>query len=197
MKTSRGTYTKTKDPQATISADIADCSLDSLIPLTSKEVKAAHYQSTFATSEEAARVAREFRTSQPEIYKYLPCTRPTTRTEAYENWMVLAFARRLCVALNTRYGRVPALGEAQLKQAEIKATKLLKNRKMSLKVKLLPAVRFAERGILGLEYVGGIGVIPDRHRVLLKVLTLLVAFSASAPSTQPESIHPPARITPV
>jgi hypothetical protein len=121
---------------------------------------------------------------QPDIYAYLSYAPPTLRVLAYENALLCSFARHLCAALEKRSGQAPVLKLEDLLAIEIKADALLANQKNLKRIKRLEAVQFAEGGILGVHYVDGIRVVPDGKRVLLKVVALLLAFSAAVEATR-------------
>ena len=153
--------------------------LDSLILPTFKELKEAHYRIAAESREARERAGREFRTSQSGIYDYLTYAPPTLRVLAYENALLCSFARHLCAALEARFGRVPVLRVEDLLAAEDRAKTLLAHHPTSKQVEKLGAVQFAVGGILGVHYFDGIKVVPERKRVLTKVLTLLMCFSAA------------------
>lgn len=153
--------------------------LDSLILPTLKELKEAHYRIAAESREARERAGREFRTSQPGIYALLPYGLPTLRVLAYENALLCSFARHLCSAPEARVDRVPVLPLEDLQAAEARAKTLLAHRPTLKQVEKLGAVQFAVGGILGVHYFDGIKVVPERKRVLTKVLTLLMCFSAA------------------
>lgn len=159
--------------------------LDSLILPTHKELKTAHYRIVADNREARERAGKEFRTSQPGIYAYLPYGPSTLRALAYEHALITSFARHLCAAIEHRFGSVPVLRLEHLRASEIQAKALLADRKNLKRIKGLGAIQFAEGGILGVHYVHGIGINPERNRVQLKVLTLLISFSLAVPETQP------------
>ena len=64
-----------------------------------------------------------------------------------------------------------------LQTTELRAKALLAHPPTAKKVEKLGAVQFALGGILGVHDLDGTRVIPDRKRVLIKVLTLLMYFS--------------------
>jgi hypothetical protein len=96
---------------------------------------------------------------------------------AYENALVCSFARHLCDAMETRSGKVPLLRLEDLQAAEARAKMLLAHRPTSKRVEKLGAVQFAIDDILRVHYFDGIRVVPERRRVLTKVLTLLLCLS--------------------
>ena len=153
--------------------------LDSLILPTFKELKEAHYRIAAECRETRERAGREFRMSQPGICAYLSYAPPTGRVLAYENALLCSFARHHCAALEARVGRVPVLRVEDLQAAEARAKTLLAHRPTLKQVEKLGAVQFAAGGILGVHYFDGIRVLPERKRVLMKVLTLLMCFSAA------------------
>ena len=153
--------------------------LDSLFPITAKELKVTHYRIAAESRQDRERAGREFRMSQPGIYAYLPYAPPILRVLAYENALLCSFARHHCAALEARVGRVPVLRVEDLQAAEARAKTLLAHRPTSKQVEKLGAVQFAVGGILGVHYFDGIKVVPDRKWVLTKVLTLLICFSAA------------------
>jgi hypothetical protein len=157
--------------------------LDSLIPITPKELKAAHYRITAETRDGREAAGRRFRIAQPMICDYLPYSPSVVRALAGENALICSFARHLCAAVETTSGQIPVLRAEVLRTAEAQATALLANRSTKKRVKELGAVQFAEAGILGVHYFEGIGVIPDAKRVLRKVLTLLICFSDAIQKT--------------
>jgi hypothetical protein len=153
--------------------------LEALIRITADELAPAFVNSAPANEEEAGRLAREFRQSQPGIYKYLPYTDSTAPEEARENSLTCAFVRRLCLVLQRRFGWVPILKEADLQAAEVQAKELLAQPLVRAKVERIPAMKFAERGILGVRQVAGVMVDPSREKLLVRVLWLLICFSAA------------------
>jgi hypothetical protein len=115
---------------------------------------------------------------------------------AYENALLCSFARHLCAAMETRFGRVPVLRVEDLLATEPRAKKLLAHRRTLRRVEKLGAVQFAAGGILGVHHFDGIKVIPERKRALLKVLTLLMCFSAAIrDSKQRPATAQPAALT--
>ena len=161
--------------------------LDSLILPMFKELKEAHYRVAAETHEARERASREFRVGQPGIYVYLPYGPSTLRVLAYENALLCSFARHVCAAMETKCGKVPVLRVEDLLATEARAKKLLAHRPTAKKVEKLGAVQFAVGGIVGVHYFDGIRVVPEQKRVLLKVFTLLMCFSAAndrTPSTQ-------------
>jgi hypothetical protein len=161
--------------------------LDSLILPTFKDLKAAHYRIAAESREARERASREFRVGQPHIYEYLPYGPSTLRALAYENALICSLARHVCAAMEIKHGKVPVLRVEDLQATEARAKTLLAHRPTLKQVEKLGAVQFAVGGIVAVHYFDGIRVIPDRKRVLLKVLTLLMCFSAAndrTPSTQ-------------
>jgi hypothetical protein len=108
---------------------------------------------------------------------------------AYENALLCSFGRHVCAAMETKWGEVPVLRLEDLQATEAPAKTLLAHRPTAKKVEKLGAVQFALGGILDVHYFDGIRVIPDRKRVLLKVLTLLMCFSA-VPNRPPTTQSP-------
>ena len=153
--------------------------LDSLIPITAKELKVTHYRIAAESREAKERAGRKFRMRQPGIHAYLSYAPPTLRVLAYENALFCSFARHLCAAMGTRFGRVPVLRAEDLQAAEALAKTLLAHRPTLKQVEKLGAVQFAVGGIIGVHYLDGIKVVPERRRVLTKVLTLLICFSTA------------------
>lgn len=151
--------------------------LDSLTLPTHKDLKAAHYRVVAGDREARERAGKEFRVRQPSIYAYLPYGPSTLRVLAYENALICSSTRHLCAALEARFGKVPVLRIEDLQATELRAKTLLAHRPTAKKVEKLGAVQFALGGILGVHYVNGIKVVPERKRVLLQVLTLLMCFS--------------------
>lgn len=170
-------------PGHTIQAEPPVSVLDSLTLPTFKELKAAHYRIAAASRETRERAGREFRVRQPGIYAYLPYAPPTPGVLSYENALLSSFTRHVCAAMETKCGKVPVLRIEDLQATETRAKMLLAHRPTLKRVEKLGAVLFALGGILGVHYVDGIGVLPDRKRVLLKVLTLLPCFSAATNRT--------------
>ena len=161
--------------------------LDSLMTPLFKDLKAAHYRVAAETHEARERAGREFRMGQPGIYAYLPYGPSTLRVLAYENALLCSFAPHVCAAMETKCGKVPVLRVEDLLATEARAKKLLAHRPTAKKVEKLGAVQFAVGGIVGVHYFDGIRVVPEQKRVLLKVFTLLMCFSAAIngpPSTQ-------------
>jgi hypothetical protein len=138
------------------------------------------------------RVAREFRTSQPELYKYVPYTDSTPREVAGENAAICAWARRLCAILQTRHGTVPILAQAQILKSEVLAKEMLADPETLKRIRNMDLIRAAEIGILEPTDIDGTTIIPHAKRVLLKVLTLVIAFSvAMHDRTQPGNLPTP------
>jgi hypothetical protein len=184
----------TRAESTALVSDIAPLvsTLDLLDCVTFKELKAAHYRIAAETHEARERAVREFRTKQPSIYVYLPYAPPTPRAVAGENALIFSFARHFCAAMEARLGSVPVLKAEDPQATELRAQTMLAHGPTPKQVEKLRAVQFALGGILSVHYFGGIGVIPDRQRVLLKVLTLLQCFSGALnrpPITQ--SSHSP------
>ena len=75
--------------------------------------------------------------------------------------------------------------------SEIRSKKMLAHRPTARKLQRLGVVQFAVNGILGVHYLDGMGIIPDRKRVLLKVLALLICFTdvIQKTPTKPASDH--------
>jgi hypothetical protein len=168
-----------------LNLDLLDC-------VTSKDLKAAHYRIAAYTHEARERAGREFGIKQPGIYAYIPYVPPTLRVLAGENALISSFARHFCVALEARLGSVPVLKAEDLHATEARAKALLAHGPTLKQVEKLAVVQFAVGGILKVHYFGGIGVIPDRKRVLLKVLTLLLCISAAIQDrTQPGNLPTP------
>jgi hypothetical protein len=168
---------------------------DRLVQVTFKELKAEHYRIVAESREARARAGRLFRITQPWINEYLPCGSTNNRTLAYEHALIISYARHVDAAIETKYGKLPALRLEDLQAFEAQAKALLARGPTTQKVAKLGAVQFAVGGILKVHYFQGIGIIPDRKRVLLKVLTLLMCFSAAIkdrqqrPATaQPEAV---------
>jgi hypothetical protein len=168
-----------------LNLDLLDC-------VTSKDLKAAHYHIVAYTHEARERAGRVLRTEQHGIATNWPYAPPTLRVLAYENALICSFARHFCAALEARFGKVPMLKPEDLHATEARAKTLLAHAPTMKQVEKLGAVQFAVDGILGVHYFGGIGVIPDRKRVLLKVLTLLMCFSGAIEHrTQPGNLPTP------
>jgi hypothetical protein len=151
--------------------------LGSVIALTSKELKTVQYQLTGETLDQRRVAIRKFKATQPHLVGYLLLAAGVSAAQVYENALIGYFVRRLCLVLEARYGDVPSLHYDQLQEAERTAVSLLADRATFERIKKLPVILFAERGILGIRIMGGVTVTPDRNRVLLKVLTILVCFS--------------------
>lgn len=149
-----------------------------MIPITFKELKTAHYRIAAENREARERASREFRAGHPGIYAFLPAAPPTPLVLVYENALIIwTFARHLCAAMEARFGQLPTLQVAILLATEPRAKRLLAHRRTLRRAEKLGAVQFAVGGILGVHYFDGVKVVPERKRVLTKVLTLLMCFS--------------------
>ena len=189
--------TRADSTAATPGAILRASVLASLILPMHKELKEAHYRIVAESREARERAGREFRMSQPGICEeYLPYGPATPRLRAYENALLCSFARHLCTAQQTRFGQVPTLQAADLQATEPRAKRFLANRRRLRRLERLGAVQFALRGILGGHDFDGIKVIPERKRVLLKVLTLLICTSDAIKDRQQQpATDEPAALT--
>ena len=179
--------TNTANPTKSASPENLD-----LIPITFKELKQAHYRIAAEDREGRERAGRMFRLTQPGICAYLPYTSSTVRTLAYENALICSFARHFCAAVENRLASAPVLDLEDLLASEVPCKKLLAHRPTAKWIQKLAPVQFAVGGIIGQHYFDGIGVIPDRKRVLLKVLTLWLCFSDGITNlSQPANLPTP------
>ena len=168
------TAPSTKTPPPSLDLDLLDC-------ITVKELKGTHYRIATESREARERAGREFRMRQPGICEeYLPHGPGNSRVLAGENALICSFARHYCAAMEAWFGKVPVLRVEDLQATELRAQKLLAHGPTLKKVEKLGAVQFAVGGILQVHYFDGVGIVPDRQRVLLKVLTLLMCFSAAS-----------------
>lgn len=161
-----------------------------LIEIPLDEFRASKYRIKVRTEEELGRLAREFRTSQAGLYKYVPYTASTPREVAYENSFICGWARRVCAIVKTRYGIVPILDEAEIRQSEDLAKKMLADAVTLKHIKNMGAIRMAEMVVVEGDDIDGSHIIPDRNRVLLKVLTLVIAFSVAVWKHQQTTTRP-------
>jgi len=119
-----------------------------LISVPLDEFKAVHARISTLDEGEATRIAREFRTSQPDLYKCVPYTDSTPREEAHENSSICAWARRVCAIIEARHGMVPILAEAQILKSEVLAKKMLAEPETFKRIRNMDLIRAAEIGIL-------------------------------------------------
>ena len=96
-----------------------------LIEIPLDEFRASKYRIKVRSEKELGRLAREFRTTNTGLYKYVPYTASTPRELAYENSFICAWARRVCAIVKTHYGIVPILDEAESRQSEDLAKTML------------------------------------------------------------------------
>jgi len=118
-----------------------------LISIPLDEFKAVHARISTLDEGEAMRVAREFTTSQPDLYKYMPYTDSTQRPVAYENSLICAWARRLCAILENRYGTVPILKEAEIRRSEVLAKEMLADPETLKRIRNMDLIRAAAPGM--------------------------------------------------
>jgi hypothetical protein len=150
-----------------------------LIEIPLDEFRASKYRIKVRSEKELGRLAREFRTTNTGLYKYVPYTASTPRELAYENSFICAWARRVCAIVKTHYGIVPILDEAEIRQSEDLAKKMLADAVTLKHIKKMGVIRMAEIAMVEGVDIDGSPIIPDAKRVLLKVLTLVIAFSVA------------------
>lgn len=150
-----------------------------LISIPLDDFKAVNNRISTLDEGEAMRIAREFRTSQPDLYKYVPYTDSTPREEAHENSLICAWARRVCAVVEIRHGTVPILTEQEIRKSEVLAKEMLADPQTLKRIRNMDLIRAAEIGILEPTDIDGTTITPDAKRVLLKVLTLVIAFSVA------------------
>ena len=150
-----------------------------LIEIPLDEFRASKYRIKVRSEKELGRLAREFRTTNTGLYKYVPYTASTPRELAYENSFICGWARRVYAIVKTRYGIVPILDEAEIRQSEELAKKMLADAVTLKHIKKMGAIRMAERTMVEGVDIDGTTIIPDKNRMMLKVLTLVIAFSVA------------------
>jgi hypothetical protein len=153
--------------------------LDSLIPLTIEELVAPHIRYPVEMEEDAARLAKSFREGQPGIYRYLPYHSQIPDHIGTENGIICAFTRGLCVSLIHRFGWVPVLKTKDILAAEVQAKAILSEPSQRAKAEQLPVLKVAERGRFGPSLQTPSVDQAIRERLLLKVLTVWICFTAA------------------
>jgi hypothetical protein len=150
-----------------------------VLKITLREFAAIDYRIRASNEEEAGPLAREFRTTQAGLYKYVPYTASIPIEVAYENSHICAWARRVCAILENRHGTVPILDEAQIRESEVLAKEMLADPEALKRIRNKGVIRAAEMAMVqGVNSEHTIST-PDRNRVMLKVLTLVIAFSVA------------------
>jgi len=161
--------------------------LDSLIPIGTEEIVAAHVRSSFADPGVAMLAARSFREGQPGIYSYIPYTAPTPKAEADENTFLCAYVRQICLTLSDRFGWVPVLQRQDLSAGDALARAILKEAPLRARVETLPVMRFLTRRLAsGACDQAAPQLVKDRW--VPKLLAILLCFASAyrpAPAEAP------------
>ena len=150
--------------------------LDSIIPTTYHEVDAAHIRRALQTEEAAAPVGKSFRESQPGIYAYLPFNSSVSKREANENGAVYDCVRRVCIALEARFGWVPVLTLEDLRATEQEAELWLRVG-LAEEAEGLPVVKSAKRARCKFRFSGQRPNAPYGERLMVKAVSLWLLFS--------------------
>jgi hypothetical protein len=147
-----------------------------LIEVTWDELKAAEQRSRIRSEDHAGLLAKRFRSTQPAVFAYVPYGPPTPKDISIENSVICAWARRLCVVLQVRYGDARELSQEETSISESKAREHLGNPQNLDRINQMVSIHSAMRMILGAITAQNLTV-PDSDRIKHKVLTLLIAFS--------------------
>lgn len=150
--------------------------LDSIIPTTYHEADAAKLRCALQTEEPAEPVGKSFRESQPGIYAYLPFNSSVSEREANENGAVYDCVRRVCIALEARFGWVPVLTLEELRATEQEA-ELLLSVGLPEQADGLRVVKPAKRARLTFRFRGKRPDAPYGERLMVKAVSLWLLFS--------------------
>ncbi len=149
-----------------------ELSLDPLVHVTLKKLNWALEKGTRKPFDQ------DFRHSQPGICQYLRFAIPVQSDRGNDNALAYHVAMFMWIVLNSRFGNVPAIRLKTLRATELRAGRLFGNPSTLRQLQNLPVIQFALSVVRHARPLNS-RFITDEKTVLVKVLTVLLCFSAA------------------